>query len=331
MNDVGSTGRKATLRLGCEPADVALAADILRRGGLVALPTETVYGLGADATNGSAVARIYEAKGRPRFNPLIVHVPTLEVAVRLGTFSQDALTLARRFWPGPLTLVVPLATGHGVSGLALAGHETIGIRIPAHPAALALLTATDRPIAAPSANLSGHVSPTRAEHVLADLDGRIDAVIDGGAAQVGLESTIIACLPGGITLLRPGGICEREIAAALRLQSDLQRAGGGTILAPGMMVSHYAPKARVRLDATEANAGDAVLLFGGPVVAGLDQAATVLDLSPSGDLVEAAANLFDYLRRLDATGAAAIAVAPIPRNGLGEAINDRLGRASAAT
>ena len=295
---------------------VADAAALLRAGELVAFPTETVYGLGADATNGDAIAGIYEAKGRPRFNPLIVHVPSLTAAQALVEFPGWAQALAQAFWPGALTLVLP---SRGVlPDLVSAGQSTLAVRVPAHPLARQLLEAVDRPVAAPSANPSGRVSPTTAAHVLDGLSGRIAAVLDGGATEVGLESTII----GGPepTLLRPGGIPVEALAAALG--DDLLEAQppANAPTAPGQLASHYAPEAPVRLAVTYAAPGEVHLGFG-PV-------AGDVTLSPAGDLREAAARLFSALREL-ATAGRPIAVAPIPETGLGRAINDRLRRAAA--
>lgn len=315
---------RSTLRLAPDAAGMAEAGRLLRAGRLVAFPTETVYGLGADATDGRAVAAIYAAKGRPSFNPLIAHVATPEAALALGRFNADARALARAFWPGPLTLVVPVASGEAIADLARAGLDTVGLRVPSHPVAMALLAATGRPVAAPSANLSGHVSPTTAAHVLADLDGRIDAVMDGGATAVGVESTIVACLDGPPVLLRPGGVPRDAVEAVIG--RPLASATGEATIAPGMLASHYAPKAAIRLDATGIEPGEALLAFGPGAPSG---AADVLNLSPTGDLAEAAANLFGHLRRLDASGARRIAVMPIPAQGLGEAIRDRLARAAA--
>ncbi len=292
------------------PEAIAEAAALIRAGELVAVPTETVYGLAADATNSEAVARIYEAKGRPSFNPLIVHVPDLSAAKELGRFDQAALALAEAHWPGPLTLVVPLAEKSSIASLVTAGLETIAFRVPAHPAMRALLEASGRPLAAPSANASGSISPTRAEHVLRSLDGRIPLVIDGGATAHGLESTIIAATRGPLRLLRPGPIV---IAAAA--------ASTGGIEAPGMMASHYAPSKPLRLNAVTAEPDEWLIGFG-PVDG-------TVSLSPSGDLREAAARLFDYLHKADRASPPRIAVAPIPAEGLGLAINDRLARAAA--
>lgn len=307
---------------------IAAAARCLSAGGLVAFPTETVYGLGADATDGEAVARLYAAKGRPSFNPLIAHVADIDAARKLATFTPDAERLAQAFWPGPLTLVLPRRPDCPVSDLALAGLDTIAIRVPAHPVARALIAAFGKPIVAPSANQSGHVSPTTAAHVLADLKDRIDFILDGGACEVGVESTIIACF-GPPALLRPGGIARDTIERTLGHQLDDPPRGAETTedipLAPGMLASHYAPKASLRLNADHARNGEALLGFGHTV----SQGTATLNLSPRGDLIEAAANLFSHLRALDASGAKTIAVSPIPHQGIGEAINDRLERAAA--
>ena len=310
--------------LGPDPAGVAEAARILRAGGLVAFPTETVYGLGADATSPEAVAKIYAAKGRPAFNPLIAHVPGLDAARREGRFSDVAMRLARAFWPGPLTLVLPVADTVSVCELARAGLASIALRAPAHPAAQAMLAATGLPVAGPSANRSGRVSPVTAGHVLEDLGDRIDAVLDAGPTTVGLESTIVACLDGPPVLLRPGGLSREKIEAVV---GPLAAPRSGKVEAPGMLASHYAPRARLRLDALELRAGEAGLDFGGRF--GGSSGAEIIDLSPRGDLVEAAARLYLSLRALDATGASAIAVAPIPADNMGEAIRDRLARAAA--
>lgn len=320
-----------TIAAGLSGAAEAAAA-VLRRGGLVAFPTETVYGLGADATQAEAVARLYRAKGRPAFNPLIAHVPDLASARAIARFDAVSLVLAQAFWPGPLTLVLPKAPGCLVAELATAGLDSIAIRVPAHPVATAILTALGRPVAAPSANRSGHVSPTTAAHVAADLDGRIDLIVDGGAVAVGLESTIVSCLDGP-RLLRPGGLPRGAIESVLgraldRVAADEMSATAHP-LAPGMLASHYAPRAAVRLDATRVAPGEALLGFGDATIPGAERAAAVMNLSPRGDLVEAAANLFGALRALDRPGIAAIAVMPVPTYDLGEAINDRLRRAAA--
>lgn len=319
-----------TRLLDTSDAAITAAAEILRAGGLVAFPTETVYGLGADATSGTAVAGIYAAKGRPRFNPLISHVPDLTAAERLGVFDPVSRRLAEAFWPGPLTLVLPRAPDCPVSDLATAGLDTLAIRVPDHPVARRLLQAVGRPLAAPSANRSGHVSPTEAAHVMADLAGRIDAVIDGGATAVGVESTILQVVDGVVRLLRPGGIAREDVEriAGLPVVADLPPDDTAP-LAPGMLSSHYAPAAPVRLDARRVAPGEALLAFGPDPVDGSDRAAAVLNLSPAGDLRQAAANLFGMLRALDGAGATAIAVAPIPARDLGEAIVDRLKRAAA--
>jgi L-threonylcarbamoyladenylate synthase len=306
------------------------AARTLRDGGLVAFPTETVYGLGADAANAEAVARLYRAKGRPAFNPLIVHVGDLKAAQRIACFDATALALAAAFWPGPLTLVLPKASRCPVAELATAGLDTIAIRIPAHPVARDILREFGGAMVAPSANLSGHVSPTTAAHVQSDLLGRIDLIVDGGPVEVGVESAIVGCFASP-TLLRPGGIPRADIERVLG--SPLARPDSGAIEgrppASGMLASHYAPRARVRLDATSLSRGEALLAFGPAALPGSETATAVMNLSERGDLREAAANLFGYLRALDASGARTIAVMPVPDHGLGEAINDRLRRAAA--
>jgi len=308
------------------------AARRLAAGGLVAFPTETVYGLGADATNGKAIARLYAAKGRPKFNPLIAHVADLAAARALARFSTEADLLAKAFWPGPLTLVLPKAENCPVAELATAGLDSIAVRVPKDDVAQKILAAFKKPIVAPSANRSGHVSPTTAGHVLADLSGRVDLIVDGGATSVGLESTIVACL-GAPTLLRPGGLprgdIERVLGHPLVERPHASAPLDDAPLAPGMLASHYAPRTRLRLDAESVAPGEALLAFGSRPVAGAEKAATALNLSARGDLIEAAANLFSQLRALDAAGAACIAVMPIPRENLGEAINDRLKRAAA--
>jgi L-threonylcarbamoyladenylate synthase len=312
--------------LPADPASVATAAACLAAGGLVAFPTETVYGLGTDATQGEAVARLYAAKGRPAFNPLISHVATMEAAHRLARFNADADRLAAAFWPGPLTLVLPKQPDCPVSDLATAGLDSIALRVPAQRTAQALLQAIGRPVVAPSANRSGHVSPTDARHVLADLRGRIDLILDDGPCPVGIESTIVALL-GEPTLLRPGGLPRTEIERVLGrpLAAPERHIDEEAPLAPGMLASHYAPKAGLRLNVREPHEGEALLAFGpAPAFAG-----PTLNLSPRGDLVEAAAKLFSHLRRLDAAGVGRIAVMPVPNEGLGEAINDRLARAAA--
>jgi L-threonylcarbamoyladenylate synthase len=312
-------------------AAVAAAARCLAEGGLVAFPTETVYGLGADAGNPAAIARLYQAKGRPTFNPLIAHVRDIEAAMRMTSFDANAAALARAFWPGPLTLVLPKAKDCPVADLATAGLETIAIRVPAHAIAREILRSFGGPVVAPSANLSGHVSPTAAAHVQGDLKGRIDLIIDGGPVEVGVESTIVGCFDAPV-LLRPGGVprgeIERVLARALRQPAGDADSHTGQPLAPGMLASHYAPRTRVRRNADSVEAGEALLAFGSSSVPGVDAATAVMNLSVRGDLAEAAANLFGYLRALDVKGARAIAVMPVPQHGLGEAINDRLRRAA---
>ncbi|MEP9375772.1 L-threonylcarbamoyladenylate synthase [Aquabacter sp. CN5-332] len=306
------------------------AAQVLRAGGLVAFPTETVYGLGADAGDARAVAGVYAAKGRPAFNPLISHVPDMAAAAALGDLSDAATQLAAAFWPGPLTLVLPCRDMEAVCDLARAGLDTVALRVPSHPVALAFLKEAGRPVVGPSANRSGHVSPTDAAHVAADLDGRIDVILDAGPSPVGVESTIVDCSGERPTLLRPGGIARADIERVLgHALPDAAAGDAERPNAPGRLASHYAPRAKVRLDAGAVAPGEALLTFGGVLPPGAEAAGTVLDLSPSGDLLEAAANLYGALRRLDDLGATAIAVVPLPREGLGEAIADRLGRAAA--
>jgi L-threonylcarbamoyladenylate synthase len=312
-------------------ATVAAAARCLAEAGLVAFPTETVYGLGADAANAGAIARLYEAKGRPSFNPLIAHVGDIAAAIRIARFDVTATKLAEAFWPGPLTLVLPRTVDCAVADLATAGLDTIAIRVPAHPVARAILQAFGGPVVAPSANLSGHVSPTSAAHVQSDLAGRIDLIVDGGAVTVGVESTIVGCFDAPM-LLRPGGLPRGEIERVLgrpleRPPEDADNEAGQP-LAPGMLASHYAPRTPVRLNAERVEAGEALLAFGSNAIPGVDAATAVMNLSARGDLNEAAAHLFGYLRALDSKGARAIAVMPVPHHGLGEAINDRLRRAA---
>lgn len=311
-------------QLAADAAAIAEAARILRTGGLVAFPTETVYGLGADATSEAAVARIFAAKGRPSFNPLIAHVSCLASAREQGVFSPEALRLAEMFWPGPLTLVLPLSPGATVCALARAGQPSIALRIPSHPVALSLIEAVERPLAAPSANRSGRVSPVTAAHVAQDLGAEIDLILDAGPCPLGVESTIVACLDERPRLLRPGGLSRAALENALGAKL-CEPLSSGELHAPGMLASHYAPRAKLRLDAANIAADEAGLDFGGRFPARND----VRDLSPSGSLDEAAANLFTYLRELDAREPSHIAVAPIPDHGLGEAINDRLRRAAA--
>lgn len=311
-----------TERLIPDAGGLARAAALLRSGDTVAIPTETVYGLAGDARSGRAVARIYEAKGRPSFNPLIVHVPDMAAATALAVFSDEAETLATAFWPGALTLVLPLRADAGIAPLVTAGLDTVALRVPAHPASQALMRAFGGPLAAPSANASGRISPTAADHVLdpeGGLDGRIAAVLDAGPCPVGVESTIIGWPDGRASLLRPGGIPAEAITAALGHPLAAPQPDPQQPTAPGQLSSHYAPKAALRLNASAARDGETFIGFGQP---------GPLSLSVSGDLHEAAANLFSTLRDADRLGKP-IAVAPIPDRGLGAAINDRLARAAA--
>nr|WP_225874004.1 L-threonylcarbamoyladenylate synthase [Terrihabitans soli] len=298
----------------------------LASGELVAFPTETVYGLGADARNGVAVAKIFAAKGRPSFNPLIAHTVSLEDARKIGAFDARAEKLGAAFWPGPLTLVVPSTQDCPVHELARAGLPTVAIRVPSHPVAQKLLDEFGAPVVAPSANASGRVSPTSAEHVAHDLAGKVAIIINDGRTEIGVESTVIACLPGEpVRLLRPGGLAREDIERAL---GEKLAEATEAVQAPGMLAQHYAPNALVRLNAEDVASNEAFLGFGATEPLG-GRGIAHLNLSPSGDLSEAAANLFAYLRELDALGPSAIAVAPVPEHGLGEAINDRLKRAAA--
>lgn len=312
----------------------AQAAEILRRGGLTAFPTETVYGLGGDAGDDRAVAAIFAAKGRPSFNPLIVHVPDAAAAADFAEFDERADILAQSFWPGPLTLVLPRRPQARLSLLVSAGLDSVAVRAPNHPLAQKLLRAVGRPVAAPSANRSGGVSPTTPQHVLESLGGRVEAVLTGGRCAVGLESTVLDLTGPVPTILRPGAVLAEEISALIGPVAHFGDAAAGgeetsptAPKSPGQLLSHYAPNAAVRLNALSATADEAYLTFGPDHFnrGGVER----LNLSPTGDLHEAAANLFAYIRRLDATGAAAIAVMPIPAVGLGLAINDRLRRAAA--
>jgi L-threonylcarbamoyladenylate synthase len=298
--------------------DIAAAAAEIKAGRLVAFPTETVYGLGADATSGAAVARVYEAKARPQFNPLITHVASAEDAFKLGEFSEEAKALARRFWPGPLTIVVPRAAACPVAMLASAGLSSIALRVPQHEVALELIRACGVPLVAPSANPSGRISPTRAEHVRGYFPAL--TVLDGGACAVGVESTVVSFLDGTARLLRPGGLSREALGIPLaESTSEIQHAPGG-------LLSHYAPNALMRLNATHVEPGEALLAFGPQVP---PHSGPMRNLSPSGNLAEAAACLFENLHALDAENVARIAVMSIPAEGLGEAINDRLTRAAA--
>jgi len=318
-----------TRRLGTSTAELAEAGRLLADGKLVAFPTETVYGLGADATEAQAIARLYAAKGRPQFNPLIAHVATPEDAEKLAELPALARKLAKAFWPGPMTLVVPVPPDCPVCELARAGLPSLAIRVPDHPVARTILAAAGRPIAAPSANRSGHVSPSEAAHVANDLDGIIEAIVDGGPCPIGVESTILGCLDGEVTLLRPGGLARERIEALLGLRlENASNADAGAPLAPGRLSSHYAPTHRLRLDTKAVGPGEACLAFGPELLPGTAPERT-LNLSPRGDMAEAAANLYGYLRRLDSLPVVGIAVAPIPAVGLGEAILDRLARAAA--
>lgn len=304
---------------------IADAAAALRDGRLVAFPTETVYGLGADATNARAVASIFDAKGRPRFNPLIAHVANAGEAARIAELGPQAQALAVAFWPGALTLVLRKRPDCPIADLATAGLDTVALRVPSHPIAQALIRATARPIAAPSANRSGHVSPTTAAHVEADLSEKVAMILDDGPCDIGLESTVVDVSGGEPALLRAGGVTREAIEAVLGIRLALHSNEAEHPTSPGQLASHYAPRAIVRLNASRARAGEAFLAFG-PVVSSHD--GPTINLSSTGDLIEAAANLFAALRQLDASGVATIAVMPIPESDLGEAINDRLRRAA---
>jgi len=304
--------------LPADDAAITAAMELLRSGQIVAIPTETVYGLAADASNADAVAKIYAAKGRPDFNPLIVHVADQSAAENLAEFSPMAHQLAQAFWPGPLTLVLPLRPDADIAGAVTAGLPTIALRCPAHPVMQALLKKTGLNIAAPSANKSGGISPTRAEHVLAGLGGAVPMILDGGPCSAGLESTIVAVRDNGWQILRPGPVTSAEIERVLG--TSLLAASGDNIEAPGQLASHYAPSKAVRLNAIQQEPGEWHIGFG--AIEGND------NLSASGDLAQAAANLFEALHRADASAALSISVAPIPHEGIGVAINDRLQRAS---
>jgi len=305
---------------------IRAAAELLRKGRLVAFPTETVYGLGGDATNGQAVAAIFAAKGRPKFNPLIVHVPDVAHVAAHGQLTPLAKRLADAFWPGALTLVLAKRPGTNLSDLVTAGLDTVALRVPDHPIAQALLVETGRPLAAPSANRSGRVSPTQAEHVDADLGSEVALILDGGPTAHGLESTVLDARGDTPVLLRPGAVTAETIEAVLGTPLVRKPQDSAQPSAPGQLKSHYAPRARVRLDAIEVKRGEALLAFGPDVP---QTTGPAINLSPTGDLMEAAANLFAALRALDKSGADTIAAMPIPEQGLGEAINDRLRRAAA--
>lgn len=310
---------------------VSRAVEVLARGGLVAIPTETVYGLAADAAHGEGVAGIFAAKGRPQFNPLIAHVDSIAMAERYVTFDPISRKLAESFWPGPLTLVLPLKAQQDaprpIHPLVTAGLATLAIRMPTGRVR-DVIKNLDSPVAAPSANTSGRISPTSAKAVADDLGGKIDLILDAGPCGVGVESTIIKVEGERVHLLRPGGLAAEDIEAFLGVKL-IRAEHNAAIQAPGMMESHYAPDAAMRLDVKSVKPGEALLAFGPRRVAGSDDAIQILNLSESGDLREAASNLFDFMRKLDATGAVTIAVEPIPFDGLGEAINDRLKRAAA--
>lgn len=306
------------------PETYRAAADLLQAGEVVAFPTETVYGLGADATNDRAAARIFETKGRPSFNPLIVHFEHLEAAAREVEVNPWAEALAKAFWPGPLTMVLPRRDDSRISLLCSAGLPTLAVRVPRHEIGQSLLRATQRPLAAPSANASGKISPTSAAHVAASLGDRVPMILDGGDCEVGLESTVIDLSGRQPVILRPGGITRSQLESVL---GSVEEAGAGSdIKSPGMMTSHYAPSLPIRLGATDVEANEALLAFGPDPIKG---AAITENLSPNGDLAEAAANLFNLLHRLDREKLAGIAVMPVPQKGLGIAINDRLVRAAA--
>lgn len=317
--------------LNADQAAIEKAARILRDGGLVAMPTETVYGLAANAQNERSVARIFEAKGRPRFNPLIVHIPDVAAAEQLAVFNDTAHQLAESFWPGPLTLVLPRKADCGLSELVTAGLSTVALRVPGHPTAQALLRAAGIPVAAPSANKSGHISPTTSTHVADDLDGRIDMILDSGPCNVGVESTVVTFAndeKNTPVLLRPGGVTPHHIqtATGLQLRRPKNTTNDTAPTSPGQLTSHYAPNARLRLNVSQPEPGEALLAFGPELP---PHCGPMINLSARGDLQEAAANLFAALRDLDQHGCSSIAAMKIPKIGLGIAINDRLLRAAA--
>ena len=332
----GNNQDRSTRQLGVSAPAIKTAAATLRAGGLVAFPTETVYGLGGDACNATAVAAIFAAKERPSFNPLISHVDSVEAAFELGLPTKAAVVLSRRFWPGPMTLVLMRRPDCPIARLTSAGLDRIALRVPGHPAARRLLLDFGGPVAAPSANPSGRISPTRASHVIAGLSGRIDIVLDGGRCASGVESTVVDCSGDDVRILRPGGVTREDLALCLE-EVDLELADGppqsnpnqpatpDAMASPGMMASHYAPRAMLERNVTTPRLGMELIGFGAVAGAGTER----LNLSPNGDLVEAAANLFDMLHRADSGDAGVIGVAPIPETGLGEAINDRLRRATA--
>ncbi len=305
---------------------IEVAAKKLQTGHVVSLPTETVYGLGADARDGIAVASIFELKGRPQFNPLIVHIENIEEADRIGRFDKISRKLAEAFWPGPLTIVLPRKTDSGISDLVTAGLDTIALRVPDHPVAQEILSLAGCPIAAPSANLSGRISPTTAEHVAADFHNVDLLIVDGGPTVLGLESTVVSCSETGVFILRPGTVTTEEIEQVLGQKVSFSKADEANPVSPGQLLSHYAPKSTIRLNAGSVSQTEGLLAFGQETPKG---AAMVLNLSQSGDLKEAAANLFAMLRELDSGNLSGIAVMPVPEEGLGISINDRLKRAAA--
>ncbi len=305
---------------------IEVAAKKLQTGHVVSLPTETVYGLGADARDGVAVANIFLLKGRPQFNPLIVHVENTDEADRFGEFNEGARKLAKAFWPGPLTLVLPRKTDCGISELVTAGLDTVALRVPQHPIAQRLLSLAGCPIAAPSANLSGRISPTRAEHVADDFKDMDLLVVDGGPTDLGLESTVVSCTDRGFCILRPGSITAEDIEQVTDEKVIIAQTDEHHPVSPGQLLSHYAPKSNIRLNAHSVSQDEGLLAFGSDIP---DGAAKVLNLSESGDLIQAAANLFAMLRELDAENLSCMAVMPIPEKGLGLSINDRLKRAAA--
>jgi L-threonylcarbamoyladenylate synthase len=329
-------GWEAARIVAADAASIAEAGRLLRCGRLVGMPTETVYGLAGDATDSLAVASIFEAKGRPTFNPLIAHVADLTEARRHGVFDDRALRLAEAFWPGPLTLVVPLRDGSPISELARAGLPTIALRVPSHPVALDLIRAAGRPLAAPSANRSGRVSPTTASHVRAELGSGAAMILDGGPCDIGVESTVIACVDGKMELLRPGGVTRDDVLRASAIDGNqyapaaVEDDDQTRPRAPGMLLAHYAPLAILQINVLEPGPADAILNFGSRKFVRGTGSGPMIDLSPSGDLRQAASRLFAALRELDEQKPAVISVAPIPDVGLGEAINDRLRRAAAA-
>ena len=321
---------RSTRCLDVSHAAIETAAATLAAGGLVAFPTETVYGLGGDACNAEAVAGIFAAKDRPAFNPLISHVDSMASAFALGVATPSAMALAAKFWPGPLTLVLARQANCPIARLTSAGLDRIALRVPAHEAARRLLSRFGGPVAAPSANPSGRISPTQASHVMAGLAGKIDILLDGGRCDSGVESTVIDCSGGQAEILRPGGVTREAVTtclaeAGLELTASLPQTAPHQPASPGMLASHYAPDAALEMNVTIARPGMELIGFGNVEGSGVP----ALNLSPKGDPVEAAANLFDMLHRADATGSSIIGVAPIPTAGLGEAINDRLRRAAA--